>query len=1611
MTDSNIKMQGAERDSSQTAARMEVLARFGILDTDRDVIFDGITDLAAALFDAPIAIVNFIAEDRQFFKAEIGIGAREMPLATSICAHALPEGDIFVVPDLTLDDRFAANPVVSVKGGVRFYAGFVLEAGGVPIGAVCVLDHEPRPKGITDRQRTGLKALGTQTMAALERMAAARRDRFNVLLSEALLACEDGDEVMFVTTRMLGEHLGVAQVGFGFADEVQEFVSVAQQWNNGRLTTIADRWRMDDLGVDRVASLKAGKTIIIDDIRDEQHNDGAVAMKYFLAMAIRSVLTVPLIRNGAFVAGLFVHHHEARRWRDDEIELVEDCASRAWGAVMRARADADIAARSRELEALIGTAPIGFAYFDREHRYLRINDELAAINGLPAADHIGVSIDALLPINAATVSPIIDEVFATGKVAKTIEVTGDTPLLPGVERHWLTSWFPVFGDGEEIVSVGAWVVEITERRRAEDAQRASEHRLRQAQDLGGIGSWEWNHATGLGQVSESYRTLHAMHGDSGLFTDDLLFAVLHPADLASFRDAVKTGISSGNRYVIEYRIICPDTGDVRWIRSTGQRVGSDESSITAGIVEDVTKRRATTALIQTQADEIAAIFDAVPVGLCVFDRELRYRRINERLAATSGVLAADHIGKTPHDLTPDLGGQAFAMRDRVLAGESIMGAEFVGETPDRPGIKRTWRENWVPMRDGNGEIIGIAVSSDEITKEKEVAEQLKLAIERAEIAQSAARAALYEFDPVLGMGMPSDNFQAITGYQHGATVSLEWWQSLVHPEDLAAFSQTLEAALKDVGSYAVEFRIRHHDGHWVWVADRGRAIATGDGGQHRLVGMIIDIDKQRLAQLALAKSEARYRGVFEQAGVGVARVSLDGPFLEINDRYCTILGRRRDELVGEGWKKITHPDDLAEDVENVERLLAGHGESYTMEKRYVGKDGGYRWVNLTVSLVRDDADAPAFFVAVAEDIGARKHAEAALAKSEAQLRAVVNSAPVGLVFADAMGQVTGGNARVEEIIGHPVLPSPNVDAYAEWVSFHPDGRQVEAREYPLARVISGEAEHAELEVLYRRGDGRDAWIRFVATAVRSADGHLLGGVVASLDIDRERRLTDQLEQEVEQAVAERDRLWETAEDLLMIARFDGIIVAVNPAWMSTLGWTQAELVNTTVWNLIHPDDFVAWQAQADALTAGGKTGVRFESRYRAKDGAWHWLAWSVSSNGDFFNGVARDMTQDKLRQAELDAARAQLHEAQKLETIGQLTGGVAHDFNNLLTPIMGVLEMMERRVAGEERMSRLVSGALQSAERAKNLIQRLLAFARRQHLETKPVDLLVLIEGMRDLIDRSIGPTIAVEVVLERSLRAVTADPNQLELALLNLAVNARDAMPAGGTLRFAARHVNVPHGSIAELGAGSYIRLEVSDTGSGMDADTIDRCIEPFYTTKGVGEGTGLGLSMVHGMMRQLGGTLNIVSELGSGTTMALWLPCSPDPAEQGEVGQTTLTRAPRRSTILLVDDEALVRESTADMLDRLGYDVVQANGGVRALELLGTHKNIDALVTDYLMPGMTGRELAEHARRDRPNLPVLLITGYTRLDEIGPDLARLEKPFRQAEFAARVAELVATG
>jgi CheY-like chemotaxis protein/two-component sensor histidine kinase len=357
-----------------------------------------------------------------------------------------------------------------------------------------------------------------------------------------------------------------------------------------------------------------------------------------------------------------------------------------------------------------------------------------------------------------------------------------------------------------------------------------------------------------------------------------------------------------------------------------------------------------------------------------------------------------------------------------------------------------------------------------------------------------------------------------------------------------------------------------------------------------------------------------------------------------------------------------------------------------------------------------------------------------------------------------------------------------------------------------------------------------------------------------------------------------------------------------------------------------------------------------------------------------------------------------------MEAMGQLTGGVAHDFNNLLTPIIGSLDLLRRRGVGDERERRLIDGAFQSADRAKTLVQRLLAFARRQPLQPRAVDVAALIKGMADLVDSTSGPRVRVELDIAPDLPPAHADANQLEMALLNLSVNARDAMPDGGSLIIAAREQEVEPGHAAKVRPGRYISLSVADTGAGMDEATLAKAVDPFFSTKGVGKGTGLGLSMVHGLASQLGGGLLLSSRLGFGTVAELWLPVAEESAHDPEAAAAGSPVA-ATGTVLLVDDEELVRMSTATMLSDLGFRVLEAASGEEAMRMIREGVRADVLVTDHLMPGMTGTELARAVRGMRPGVRVLIISGYAELDGIAPDLPRLTKPFHFAELAQHLA------
>ncbi|WP_433706323.1 ATP-binding protein [Paraburkholderia sacchari] len=366
-----------------------------------------------------------------------------------------------------------------------------------------------------------------------------------------------------------------------------------------------------------------------------------------------------------------------------------------------------------------------------------------------------------------------------------------------------------------------------------------------------------------------------------------------------------------------------------------------------------------------------------------------------------------------------------------------------------------------------------------------------------------------------------------------------------------------------------------------------------------------------------------------------------------------------------------------------------------------------------------------------------------------------------------------------------------------------------------------------------------------------------------------------------------------------------------------------------------------------------------------------------------------------------------LRQVQKMEMIGQLTGGVAHDFNNLLMAVMGNLELLRKQLSGE-RIVRLIDGALRGAQRGASLTQRLLAFARQQDLRIEPTHLASLIHGMTDLLERSVGASIELKFELPEQLPLTLVDANQVELALLNLVVNARDAMPEGGTITI--RVDAVSSTGRVDLTGGDYVRVTVSDTGCGMDAATLSKATEPFFTTKEVGKGTGLGLSMIHGLALQLNGALRLVSKAGCGTQAELWLPVtSQAPSAPVHEELATQENAPvvARATILLVDDDPLISTSTSYLLEDLGHEVIEANSGTDALDVLRTGQRVDLLITDYSMPKMNGTQLACAARELRPGLPILIATGYADLPQkTHMDIPRLRKPYQQQQLMAEISK-----
>ncbi|WP_308445179.1 PAS domain-containing protein [Methylobacterium tardum] len=651
----------------------------------------------------------------------------------------------------------------------------------------------------------------------------------------------------------------------------------------------------------------------------------------------------------------------------------------------------------------------------------------------------------------------------------------------------------------------------------------------------------------------------------------------------------------------------------------------------------------------------------------------------------------------------------------------------------------------------------------------------------------------------------------------------------------------------------------------------------------------------------------------------------------------------------------------------------------------------------------------------------RTRAEASRRESEEQFRVFAQAMPNHVWAADAGGELYWFNEQVYAFSG----TSPGDLDRMGWTAIvHPDDVEAAGRAW-AASLASGA--HYETEFRIRRADGVHRWFLVRAEPIRGPDGAVVRWIGTNTDMEDSKqataqleRLNEGLEQQVEERTRDRDRMWRLSTDVMLVARFDATIVAVNPAWTALFGWGETELVGRSFMDLVHPDDAGSTAAAAGDLSAGSVI-PRFENRYRHKDGSYRWLSWTAVPDEDFIHAVGRDVTSEKEAAQALARTEEALRQSQKMEAVGQLTGGLAHDFNNLLTGISGSLELLQTRMAQGRLtdLDRYINAAQGASKRAAALTHRLLAFSRRQTLDPKPTDVNALVHGMEELVRRTVGPSVHIEVVGAAGLWPALVDPPQLENALLNLCINARDAMPDGGriTIETANKWLDDRAARDRDLPPGQYLSLCVTDTGTGMTPDVIAKAFDPFFTTKPLGQGTGLGLSMIYGFARQSGGQVRIYSEVGQGTTMCIYLPRHYGDAEGAE-GLPDLASAPRAEqgeTVLIVDDEPSIRMLVTEVLEDLGYTAIEAADASSGLKVLQSDVRIDLLVTDVGLPGgMNGRQMADAGRVNRPGLKVLFITGYAENAAVGnghlePGMAVLTKPFVMEALASRIKELIA--
>lgn len=809
-----------------------------------------------------------------------------------------------------------------------------------------------------------------------------------------------------------------------------------------------------------------------------------------------------------------------------------------------------------------------------------------------------------------------------------------------------------------------------------------------------------------------------------------------------------------------------------------------------------------------------------------------------------------------------------------------------------------------------------------------------------------------------------------------------------------------------------------------------------------------DVTEQNRAERSLRESEQRFRLVAETAPVMLWMTDRLGNCIYLNEAQRLFLGLRPEEVDHFDWVPIIHPDDREKLFAEADRSLEAQ-VGFSTSARFCRHDGRYRTLRTDA---RPRFDGFGAFIGmigvnvdVTDQIAEQERRQALLALGD-RFREAHEPRDIAYAAVEILGQALGASRAgygavdndretVELDPGWTAIGSePLVGRYRfrDFGSFIDDLKQghlvhfSDAADDPRVNYKREALEAIGVRSLVNvpvMENGRMAALLFIhhATAREwSADELAFVREVAErtrMAVERRRAeqnllaLAAALEDKVEARTAERDRVWRNSRDILLVAGTDGLLRAVNPAWSTVLGLEPEAALGRNYLEFVWPDDIGRTREALEQAQSRLKISS-FENRFRHADGTPRWISWHTSTEGEFVFAYGRDVTEEKAQKEALRHTEEQLRQAQKMETLGQLTGGVAHDFNNLLQVISGNLQLLRRDVAGNAKAERRVAQALTGVERGAKLASQLLAFGRRQPLEPKVLNVGRLVTSMGEMLRRTLAEATEIDTVAPNGLWNTLVDPAQIENAILNLAINARDAMNGGGRLVISAANVTCPAGGdprFPDLTPGDYVELSVADAGGGIPPEVLPQVFEPFFSTKPLGKGTGLGLSMVYGFVRQSGGQVRIETEVGVGTTVRLYLPRA-DAVEDRLPDGAGLDMAGGTETILVAEDDEAVRAIVVEMLTDLGYGVLTAKDAASALEVVESEAVIDLLFTDVVMPGpLKSTDMVAMARRLRPDLAILFTSGYTensivhggRLDA-GVEL--LSKPYTRDQLARKL-------